>query len=95
MVERLAAGRTAYANPNYYFHYDNAEFRDLIARANRATDPAAQNKLWGDAQRKLADDAVNVFLFELPKVGVVRAGLDGVWSNQPMFINDVGAMSWR
>ena len=84
-----------YADPNYYFQYDNAAFRDIMARANRATDPATQNRLWGDAQRKLAEDAVNVFLFELPKVGVARAGLEGLWANQPMFINDIAALRWQ
>ncbi len=83
-----------YADPNYYFQYDSPEFRDILARANRATDPATQNRLWGDAQRKLAEDAVNVFLFELPKVGIARAGLEGLWTNQPMFINDMAAVRW-
>ena len=83
-----------YADPGYYFQYDSQEFRDILAAANRATEPEAQNAQWRAAQRKLAEDAVNVFLFELAKVGVARAGLQGLWQNWPMFINDMAAVSW-
>jgi peptide/nickel transport system substrate-binding protein len=84
-----------YGNPNYYFQYDSPALRDILARANRATDEAEQNRAWADAQRKITEDAVNVFLFELPKVAVARAGLKGLWTNSPMFINDVAAMRWE
>ncbi len=86
---------TVYGNSNYYFQYDNAEMREILARANHATDVAEQNRAWGDAQRKIAADAVNVFLFELPRVAVARSGLRGLWTNAPMFINDVAAMRWE
>ena len=83
-----------YADPEYYFQYDSPEFRDIMAAANRATDLEDQYAQWRAAQRKLTDDAVNVFLFELAKVGVAKAGLNGLWLNWPMFINDMAAVSW-
>ena len=46
-------------------------------------------------ERLIATDAVNVFLFELPKVAVARAGLKGLWTNAPMFVNDVAEMRWE
>ena len=91
-VEPLDIG--IYADPEYYFQYDNQEFRDILAAANRATSAAEQNEHWRAAQRKLADDAVNGFLFELAKVGVAKAGVQGLWLNWPMFINDMAAVSW-
>ncbi len=83
-----------YARDSYYFQYDSAEFRDIIDKANSATNPADQNKWYAAAQRKLSEDAVNGFLFQLAKAGVARKGLQGTWKNWPMFINDVAAMSW-
>ena len=83
-----------YADPGYYFRYDSQEFRDIVAAANRATDSGEQAEYWAAAQRRLADDAVNAFLFELPKVGVAAAGLIGLWRNWPMFINDIAALHW-
>ena len=50
---------------------------------------------WGDAQRIIAEDAVNVFLFELPKVAVAKKGLTGIWRNWPMTLDDVAAMRWE
>ncbi len=84
-----------YGNPNYYFQYDSSALRDILARANGAADVVEQNRAWGEAQRLIATDAVNVFLFELPKVAVARAGLKGLWTNAPMFLNDVAAMRWE
>ncbi len=86
---------TVYGNPNYYFQYDSAPLRDALARANRATDVAEQNRAWGDAQRIITQDAVNVFLFELPKVAVAKKGLAGLWRNWPMTLDDVAAMRWE
>lgn len=86
---------TIYGNPNYYFQYDSAPLRDALARANRATDVAEQNRAWGDAQRIITQDAVNVFLFQLPKVAVAKKGLTGLWRNWPMTLDDVAAMRWE
>lgn len=86
---------TVYGNPNYYFQYDSAPLREALARANRATDVAEQNRAWGDAQRIITQDAVNVFLFELPKVAVAKKGLTGLWRNWPMTLDDVAAMRWE
>jgi peptide/nickel transport system substrate-binding protein len=83
-----------YADPAYYFQYDNPEFRAVMAAANRATDTDSQYAEWRAAQRLLTDDAVNVFLFELAKVGVAKVGINGLWQNWPMFINDMAAVRW-
>ena len=91
-VEPLDIG--IYADPDYYFQYDSPALGDLIAAANGAVDRGERYGYWREAQRMLAEDAVNVFLFELPKVGVARAGLQGLWRNWPMFINDMAAVRW-
>ncbi len=92
-VEPMDIG--VYANPNYYFQYDNAGFRALMEKADASVDVAERNKYLQDAQRMLAEDAVNGFLFQLPKITVQRKGLKGTWKNAPLFVNDLGAMSWN
>ena len=92
-VEPLDIG--IYANPNYYFQYDNADFRDIIAKLSAAPDLATFKKLIGDAQRKLADDCVNAFLFQLQQITVADAKLQGLWKDSPIFANDLSAMSWK
>lgn len=91
-VEPLDIG--IYADPEYYFRYNSVEFQALLEAANRAADPEEQYRHWEAAQRKLAEDAVNVFLFELPRVGAARVELEGLWRNAPMFLNDMAAVRW-
>jgi peptide/nickel transport system substrate-binding protein len=84
-----------YANPNYYYGYDNKDFQAIIARWNSASDLAAYKQALVEAQHKLADDSVNGFIYQLPNPVVVDAKLQGVWKNAPIFANDLGAMSWK
>ncbi len=84
-----------YARDDYYFNYRSQPFKELIATIARTGDPTARNRLYGDAQRMLADDCVNLFLFQLPKLGVWSAKLDGLWENSPLQANDVTGVSWR
>lgn len=86
---------TIYARDDYYFGYRNPEFKDLIARIGRTLDEAERNKLYGEAQRLLARDAVNVFLFQLPKIGVWNASLQGMWENWPLPANPLAELRWR
>ena len=84
-----------YANPNYYFGYDNKEFQAIIARWNAAPDLVAYKQALTDAQHKLADDSVNGFLFQLPNPVVADAKLMGIWKSAPIFANDLAALSWK
>ena len=58
-------------------------------------DEAEGNKLLGEAQRTIARDAVNGFLFQLPKLGVWNAELEGLWENSPIQANDLTEVRWR
>jgi peptide/nickel transport system substrate-binding protein len=84
-----------YANPNYYFGYDNKDFQAIIKRWEAAPDLAAYKQALVEAQKKLADDCVNAFLYQLPNPVVADAGLKGLWKNAPIFANDLSAMSWK
>lgn len=83
-----------YGRPDYYFQYDNPEFQDVMTRLNATTDPDQRTALLQDAQRMIADDYVNGYLFQLAKLGVAKAGLQGVWANAPAAAIEIGALSW-
>lgn len=84
-----------YARDDYYFDYHNPAFQSLMTEYDRTIDPGYRIKLYGDAQRILAEDAVNVFLFALPKLGVWDKRLEGLWTNAPIVAFDVTRAAWR
>ncbi|WID99401.1 ABC transporter substrate-binding protein [Bosea vestrisii] len=84
-----------YARDDYYFQYRNPEFKALIEKIDRTVDEAERNKLYGDAQRMLARDAVNGFLFILPKITVTKADLDGMWTDWPLPLTPLAEVRWR
>jgi ABC-type dipeptide/oligopeptide/nickel transport system permease component/ABC-type transport system substrate-binding protein len=72
-----------YARDDYYFGYYSPEFKALVAALEDTVDPDARRTLLQQVQRKLADDAVNGFLFQYPKLAiwnahVKRLGFDNV-----------------
>ena len=85
----------AYANPQYYWGYDSKPFRDLAAKHSATTGAKDRTKLFGDMQRMIANDAVNVFLFNATNTAVYKKGLKGLWSSSPIFANDMAAVSWN
>ncbi len=78
-----------YANPNYYFGYDNAEFQQIIADIDVSTDAVNSSRLYKLAQRKIAEDAVNGYLYQLGKYGVWKREVKGMWTNYPIRSNDL------
>jgi peptide/nickel transport system substrate-binding protein len=83
-----------YSRKDYYFNYDNPAFDKVIEELNLTSDEAKRDELLGKAQKILADDAVVGFLFELPKVGVWDARLEGFWQNAPIQANDLTKVKW-
>lgn len=83
-----------YANPDYYFQYDNPGFQALMATLNATTDPQVRTQMLQQAQRMIADDYVNGFLFQLAQLSVAKAELQGLWSNAPTQATDLTAVRW-
>jgi len=83
-----------YSREDYYFNYQNPEFNKVIGELNLTSDEARRKELLASAQKILADDAVVGFLFELPKVGVWDAKLEGMWRDQPIPANDLTKVKW-
>ncbi|MEK9660440.1 MAG: ABC transporter substrate-binding protein [Alphaproteobacteria bacterium] len=84
-----------YARDKYYFNYHSDAFRAVIDELNRTSDAQQRTALLGRAQRILAEDATNVYLFQLAKLGVWRKGLKGMWKNSPIQAIDVTGVSWE
>ncbi len=83
-----------YARKDYYFQYDNADFDAVIAELDVTADPAKRKELFGKAQTILANDAVNGFMYQLPKIGVWDAKIEGLWHNSPVQANDLTGVKW-
>nr|HPI62892.1 ABC transporter substrate-binding protein [Alphaproteobacteria bacterium] len=83
-----------YARPDYYFGYDNAAFKDIINLIAQTTSDEKKIPLYQSAQKMLADDSVNCFLFQLAKHGVWNAQLEGMLENSPIQANDMTEVFW-
>tara|TARA_R110001599_G_scaffold91437_3_gene240169 strand:+ start:15377 stop:16807 length:1431 start_codon:yes stop_codon:yes gene_type:complete len=83
-----------YANPDYYFQYYNPDFQKLIANLNKTTDPDMRTQMLGEAQKIIAEDYVNAYLFQLAAITVAKAGVKGLWSNAPTQATDLTAVTW-
>ena len=83
-----------YAKADYYWGYQSAKFNDLYSRIKTAPRPADRAKLLGDAQRLLADDAANVFLFQPQWITIAHKNVRGLWRDMPIFVNDLATLSW-
>ncbi len=84
-----------YARDDYYFGYRSDVFKSMIERLKVTSDPGDREKLYATAQRKITEDAVNVYLFQLARTGVQQKGLTGLWLNAPVQANDVTGVSWE
>ena len=84
-----------YAQPDYYFHYDNPELQTLMQDLSATTDPQQRLDMLAEAQTIIADDHVNAYLFQLAYPTVADARLEGLWLNQPTQANDLTGVSWK
>ncbi|WP_460449496.1 ABC transporter substrate-binding protein [Alsobacter sp. SYSU BS001988] len=84
-----------YARDDYYFDYKSPAYRAIYAELAATADQAKRVELYKKAQEQIAEDAVNVFLFLLPKSGVWSAELQGLWENAPIPANDLTEVSWK
>ncbi|MDI6772495.1 MAG: ABC transporter substrate-binding protein [bacterium] len=72
-----------YANPDYYFRYNNTRFQETFSEYQRINDTKRACDLMKDLQRMLAEDAVNVWVMNGPYVSALRRNVMGWWTDQP------------
>ena len=79
---------------DYYYGYKSDEMDALMKAALAESDEAKRKGLYEQIQRKIADDAVHAFMFQLPRTGVYAAKLRGFWKSSPVSVTDLAAFRW-
>ena len=67
---------------------------DLFDRIQNSPRADERAKLLAEAQRMLANEAVNGFLYQPQWVTVANKNVKGLWKDVPIFANDLSALSW-
>ena len=83
-----------YAKSDYYWGYDSKAFNTLYDKIKTTGNAEERNKLLGDAQKLLAADAANGFLFQPQFPVIAKKSVKGLWTQMPIFCNDLSALSW-
>jgi peptide/nickel transport system substrate-binding protein len=83
-----------YAKPDYYWGYQSKQFDALFDKISTTANAAERSKLLGDAQKLLATDAANGFLYQPQFPTIAKKGVKGIWKENPIFVNDLSALSW-
>ncbi|MFV0427955.1 MAG: ABC transporter substrate-binding protein [Arachnia sp.] len=83
-----------FADPTYYWHYDNPQFQDLVAEADAGTTDEQAQKLRQAAQL-LADDAAADWLFLLPNLIITTTEVSGIEANATNLSFDLTHVSKR
>ncbi|MGI4779525.1 MAG: ABC transporter substrate-binding protein [Janthinobacterium lividum] len=83
-----------YAKADYYWGYRSKAFDALFDKIRNTGNAAERNRLLGDAQKMLAVDAANGFLFQPQWPTIAKKNVKGLWKDLPIFANDLSALSW-
>jgi peptide/nickel transport system substrate-binding protein len=66
-----------YANPKYYWHYDNPDVASQLKQADAEPDQTKRNTLYKAIQQTLAEEAANLWVASGTNYGILRKGLQG------------------
>jgi peptide/nickel transport system substrate-binding protein len=83
-----------FTKADYYWGYNNPKFNELFSKIKTTASVAERNKLLGEAQKMLADDAVLAWLYQPQWITVAKKNVQGLWKDMPIFVNDLSGMSW-
>lgn len=84
-----------YAKKDYYWGYQSNQFDALFKTFNQTPEPVQRNQLLAEMQRLLAEDSVNVYLFQPQSVTVAHKNISGLRQNSPILVNDISAIAWN
>ena len=84
-----------YARNDYYFNYDNRVYKKIWEKVRGADSTAEMNQWLGQAQRQLAEDAVNLFIQIRPERNFIRKGLLGMWEHCPVPVFALQDLRWQ
>ena len=81
--------------PGYYWGYENPAFNALYERLRASADEGERLKLLEQAQRLLAENAAAIFLYQPHWLTAARKGLQGLWEQMPISVNDLATLRWQ
>ena len=84
-----------FANPKYYFRWDNADFQKLFKESEITVDDKKRRELYVKMQYMLADEAPAVWLYMYPRLAVAKKGVTGIWKDLPIPSNDFSEVAWQ
>lgn len=79
--------------PDYFYGYDDPEFTKLWDSIQTEADDEKRNALLKQGQEYLADQAVHGFLFQLPRLSVIRTNVDGFWKSAPVLFQPLAGVT--
>lgn len=91
-VEPLDFGN--FARPHYYWGYESAAFNALWTRINQAGNAKQRDGLMAEAQQLVANEAVAAYLYQPKVITVAKSGVQGLWTNAPIAVNDLASIHW-
>ncbi|MGV8909072.1 MAG: ABC transporter substrate-binding protein [Propionicimonas sp.] len=84
-----------FANPKYYWHYNDPKFAQLYMAADEATSEEEGNELMKQATIYLADQAAAIWLFALPNLVITKSTITGVAQNATTLSFDLTTITSR
>jgi peptide/nickel transport system substrate-binding protein len=84
-----------FANPKYYFRWDNPDFQKLYAESQVTVDDKKRKDLYVKMQQMLADEAPAVWLYMHPRLVVAKKGVTGIWKDLPLLVLDLSEVAWQ
>ncbi|GAB2520831.1 ABC transporter substrate-binding protein [Paramicrobacterium agarici] len=82
-----------WANPDYYFGYDNADVQKLYAESVRATDPETAEQKLADAARIVAEDHAADWLYDALTLTAIAEGITGFPTDSPNARLDLSSLA--
>jgi peptide/nickel transport system substrate-binding protein len=70
-----------YANPAYYWHYNNPQLSSLLKQADAEPDADKRKALYTQVQQQLAEDATNLWVYAPNQLAILKKGVTG-WQVQ-------------
>ena len=84
-----------YANPNYYFRWDNKDFQALYKESEQTVDDKKRREQYARLQKMMADEAPVVWLYMHPRLVVAKKGVTGIWKDLPISSLDLTEVAWQ
>jgi peptide/nickel transport system substrate-binding protein len=83
-----------YTKTDYYWGYQSPQFSQVFDKLKSTGNAQERAKLLGEAQRILANDAVNAYMYQPTFPTIARKEVKGLWKDMPISCNELSALSW-